>query len=188
MPALPSPIGYDSTENVYLGDWSYAVAIVNPTGVATRISLGAITEGVARTSREDATILNTTFPRTVAAIFPIQSAMQFVGQGMELRPRLAHFAVGDERLDSSSQYVYPGGTCASDAIDVGFEAQRINCAQDIIVFRLWKARCSGVFEIGSGDNAVSTPLEINGLSDTAGAFGGSNLHPLGYYFFTSLGT
>jgi len=188
MPALPSPVGYDSTDNIYLGDWSYAVAIVDPTGAATRLSLGAITEGVARSGREDATILNTTFPRTIAAIFTVQSSMQFVGQGMELRPRLAHFAVGDERLDSSSQYVYPGGTCASDAIDVSFEAQRINCAQDIIVVHCWKARCSGVFEVPSGDNAVSTPLEINALSDTAGAFGGSQSHPYGYFYFTSLGT
>lgn len=187
MPALPSPIGYDSTDNIYLGDWSYVVAIVDPLGAATRLSLGAVTEGVARSGREDATILNTTFPRTTAAIFTVSASMQFVGQGMELRPRLAHFLVGDERLDSSSQYVYPGGSCASDSIDVGFEAQRINCAQDIIVFHLWKARCSGVFEVPSGDNAVSTPLEINALSDTQGDFGGSNAHPYGYFYFTSLG-
>lgn len=188
MPALPSPVGYNSTDNIYLGDWSYAVAIVDPTGAATRLSLGAITEGVARTAREDATIPNTSFPRTIAAIFTVQASMQFVGQGMELRPRLAHFLVGDERLDSSSQYVYPGGSCASDSIDVGFEAQRINCAEDIIVCHFWKARCSGVFEIPSGDSAVSTPIEINALSDTSGDWGGSQSHPYGYFYFTSLGT
>lgn len=188
MPALPTPIGYNSTDNTFIGEWPYVAAIVDPLGAATIVSLGAVTEGVLRTGREDVTIYNTTYPRTVAAIFTDLVSMQFVGQGAELRPRLAHFLIGDALLTSSSQYVYPGGSCASDAVDVGFEVQRMNCAQNIIVGRFWKARASGVMEIGSGNDLVTTPIEVNALADTNGDFGGSNAQPYGYIYFTFTGT
>ena len=51
MAVLTAPISYESTDNVYIGDWPVVHVIVDPLGAATRLSLGAVYEGVARTSR-----------------------------------------------------------------------------------------------------------------------------------------
>ena len=104
--------------------------------------------------------------------------MQFVGRGDELRPRLAHFLVGDARLDDASQYV-PGATCGTEDTDVSFEVQRINCAQRMIIGHFYRARCSGVMEIGSANDVVGTPIEVNALDDVNGNFGGSQDRPTG---------
>ena len=184
---LTPPIGVDSTDNLYLGEWPVVHAIVDPLGANTVLSLGAVKEGVLRTSREEVRYMNTTFPQTLAAIFPTTVGMQFVGRGDELRPRLAHFLVGDARLDDASQYVYPGATCGTEDTDVSFEVQRINCAQRMIIGHFYRARCSGVIEIGSAQDVVGTPLEVNALDDVNGNFGGSQDRPYGYIYFTDAG-
>jgi hypothetical protein len=185
--SLTPPISYESTDNVYIGDWPVVHVIVDPLGVATRLSLGAVYEGVARTSREDLRVLDTTFPAKLAAIFPTDVGMQFVGQGAELRPRLAHFLVGDALLNDPSLYVYPGASCGSEDVDVSFEAQRINCDNRLIVVHFYRARASGVLEIGSGQDVVTTPLEVNALDDSNGNFGGAQDRPLGYIYFSDAG-
>lgn len=185
--ALTPPIGLDSSDNLYLGEWPVVHAIVDPLGANTRLSLGAVKEGVLRTSREEVRYMNTTFPQTLAAIFPTDVGMQFVGRGDELRPRLAHFLIGDALLNDSSLYIYPGATCGTEDTDVGFEVQRENCAGRIIIGRFYRARASGVMEIGAANDVIGTPLEVNALDDTNGNFGGSADRPLGYIYFTNAG-
>lgn len=186
--ALTPPVGLNSDNNLYLGEWPVVAAIVDPLGANTWLSLGAVKEGVARTTREEVQYMNTTFPQKVAAIFPTIVGMQFVGRGDELRPRLAHFIVGDARLDDSSLYVYPGATCGTEDTDVGFEAQRVNCDDRMIIFHIYRSRCSGVLEIGSANDVIGTPLEVNALDDSNGNFGGGLTRPLGYIYFTDAGT
>ena len=70
---------------------------------------------------------------------------------------------------------------------VSFEAQRLNCDNRLIVVHFYRARASGVLEIGSGQDVIKTPIEVNALDDSNGNFGGAQDRPLGYIYFTDAG-
>ena len=49
-------------------------------------------------------------------------------------------------------------------------------------FKIWKGMIASTFSLAGGDEAVSVPIEIEGLDDQAGTFGGSSSSPLGYLY------
>jgi len=174
----------DSEESLFAGEWSRAYAVVDPLTDPTEVYLGIVKEGVLRVSREEIQYFGTDFPPSLEVVIPSQVNMQFAGRADELRARLAHFLVGDERIDNTSQYVYPGAGCAFSDIDVQFNAERINCNSNMIHVRFWKARASGAIEVGAANDIIGTPIEINALNDSDGTMGGSANVPLGWIWFS----
>lgn len=174
-----------SEESIFAGEWPVVYAIPEPlTDPGTRVPLGIVKEGALRISREEIQYFGTQFPPQLELVIPSQVTMQFTGRADELRARLAHFLVGDERIDSTSQYVYPGAGCAFDDIDVSLVGERINCDGSMIVFRFHRARASGAIEIGAANDVIGTPIEINALADPNGDFGGDADSPLGWIWFS----
>ena len=181
---ISGPQSVIEEDSLYAGFWSAVYVVVDPLTAATRFNLGVVSDGVLRVEREETEFLGTTFPRIVEVVLPTRVDMSFAGVGNELRARLIHFLVGDERIDSVNPYVYPGASCAT--FDVQFNGERINCNNQMIAFRFHRARASGAVEIGGADEVIGTPMEINALNDTNGDFGGSVDSPLGFIWFTNV--
>lgn len=183
-----TPQSVDNSELLWVGFWSRLVAIIDPMGLVagpTEQYLGVISEGELRLEREETEFLGTTMPQLVEAVFPTRVSMQFAGQANEIRAKLLHFIVGDERIDSESATVYPGAGCAFGDIDVGIVGERENCAGHCIDFRFWRGRASGATSISGAAEVIGMPIEINALNDINGDFGGSTTAPLGFVHFSA---
>lgn len=173
-------------EHLFGGGWERVYAIVDPLAAATEVYLGQVNEGVFRTEREEVQFFTQGFPRELEVSAPASVTMSFTGTGYELVLGLAHFLVGDARIDDTGQYVYPGASCQFENIDVSFRAERVNCDSHMIVGHIHRARATGAFEVGSQDgDFVGTPIEVNALEDRDGDFGGSDAAPLGWFWFSN---
>lgn len=176
-----TPSSLQNEEDVFFGEWPRIYAITDPVTAPAEVYLGLVRGGVLRTTRETTDYFGTDFPATLEISVPVQVGMQFTGSAEELTYNLFHLLVGDARIDSDIQYVYPGAACAFGDIDVTLRGERENCEQHMIVFQLHRARASGVLEIGSSPtDAVGTPIELNALDDKDGTFGGTSAAPLGW--------
>lgn len=176
----------NSEESLYAGEWSRAYAVVDPLGTPHEVYLGIVKEGVLRVQREEIEYYGTDFPPTLEVVIPSRVTMNFQARADELRARLAHFLVGDERIDAVTHYVNPSAGCAFSDIDVQFNAERINCAGELIHARFHRARASGAIEIGSGADIIGTPIDIRALNDSDGTFGGRADSPLGWIYFSQI--
>lgn len=175
-----------SEESIFAGEWSRAYAVVDPLVTPHEVYLGIVKEGVLRVQREETEYYGTDFPPSLELVIPTKVTMNFQARADELRARLAHFLVGDERIDSVTHYVNPAAGCAFSDIDVQFNVERINCSGNLIHARFHKARASGAIEIGSGTDIIGTPIDIRALNDSDNTMGGSPDSPLGWIYFSQL--
>lgn len=184
--SLSGVSGLQEESTVFGGGWPRVYAEVDPLGAATEINLGEVTDGALALDRQTVEIYSEHFPARLEVSAPAQVSMKFTGRARELRLRLLHMVIGDERLDDTTQYVYPGAACAFDDIDFSFYGERVSCAGVTCVFKMHRARSSGAIEIGSaGGDFATFPLEIGALDDADGEFGGSNSDPYGWIWLST---
>jgi hypothetical protein len=50
----------------------------------------------------------------------------------------------------------------------------------VIEFRMHKCMTRNLFSLGSGDEAMGSPMEVDALDDTDGNYGGSSTSPIGW--------
>lgn len=184
--ALSGASGLQSEAHVFGGGWPRVYAVVDPLGAATEINLGEVTQGALALDRQTAEFYSEHFPARLEVSAPAQVNMRFTGQARELRLRLLHMVVGDERLDDTTTYVYPGAGCAFDDIDFNLYGERVSCGGVTCVWKMHKARSSGAIELGSAANDFATfPIEIAALDDSDGEYGGSSNDPLGWIWLSA---
>lgn len=171
----------DSSSNLFYGFWSHVEVVQDPLGVATSYYLGQVNDGVLEISREDTELLGTAFPQTVEVMVPTRAGMKFSGTMLEMHKRNLHFLIGN-LPGTASNYIYPGVTCPDESKFVRFVARRIRCDEFVMEAVFWKAQSNGLVQIGSGDPAASTPMEVAALDDNNGDWGGSSTARLGYLY------
>jgi hypothetical protein len=184
--ALSGTSGIQEETTVFGGGWPRVYGVVDPLAAATEIYLGQVDDGALALDRQTASLYSPHFPQRLEISAPSQVNMKFTGRARELRLRLLHMVVGDERLDDSTKYVYPGASCAFADLDFNLYGERVACGGVTCVFKMHKARSSGAIEIGSTANDfISMPIEIDALDDSDGDYGGSDSSPLGWIWLSS---
>lgn len=171
----------DKVTNLFFGYWSHVSVTEDPLGAATNYYMGKVEEGSLEISREDVELLGTTFPQRTEVVVPTRAGMKFTGQVSELHKRNLHFMLGD-LPSTANNYLYPGASCPDETKFVRFIARRIRCDAFVMETVFWKAQHAGLLQLGAGDPEVKSPLEVNGLDDTNGDWGGSATAPLGYLY------
>ncbi len=180
MPSFTNAFSQQGTQDVdalIVGDWSFIGAEHN----STEYPLGNCPEGQLTIGREYYRHMGTQLPRRVDAVFLISSTMGFSGNLEEVHERNCKFALGQNMSDLTSEYVYIGG--AETPQYFTFTGKRWRPGDTALVeFRIHKGLVVSEFQMGSSDEAISVPLEIEGLDDQAGEYGGAADNPLGWLF------
>lgn len=159
-----------------VGSWSEIAAIVG--GTVYRI--GNTPEGVLEVSREYYSHESTAFPRRVDLVVPIRTGMKFTGTVEEVHRQNVSWMLG-QSLAPANDYIYVGALQTSTFFT--FRGRRMRISDNVSVeFGIWKAMVSSLFTLGSGDEAQGSPVEVVGVDDTDGDYGGSAESPIGYVF------
>lgn len=177
-------IGQQSTDkvaNLFYGFWSHVEVVETPTTTPTSFYLGHIAEAVLEVTREDTEFLGTTFPQRVEVIIPQRAGMRFTGQMSELHRRNLNLLFGN-LPSSANNYLYPGANCPDESKFVRLVARRKRCDGFVMETLIWKINPGGLVQIGGDTTAVGTPIDLAGLDDSNGDFGGSEEAPLGYVY------
>jgi len=159
-----------------VGDWS----VVGFEFSAVEYALGNVPEGTLEVGREYFRHEGTQLPRRVDAVFLIRTSMRFTGNLEEIHERNARFALGKDP-SALSDYIYIGA--AETPQFFTFVGRRFRPADSKLVeFKIYKGLVVSTYTMGSSNETISVPLEIEGLDDQAGDYGGSAEAPLGYLF------
>ena len=169
-------LGTIDVNALIVGDWSQILFEHN----AVEYELGNVPEGTLTVGREYFQHQGTQLPRRVDAVFLISTSMSFSGTMEEVHERNVRFALGkDPSVDED--YIYIGGAETPQFITFVGRRYRPGDGQ-LVEFKIYKGLIVSEFALGSGNETVGTPIEVQGLDDQAGKFGGSVEGPLGYLF------
>jgi len=162
------------TSSYLVGSWSEILAVKN----STNYYIGNTPEGVLEVSKEYYQHEDTSFPRRVDLVVPIRTGMRFTGVVEEIHGQNVSWLLG-QTLATNSNYIYVGALAQSYYFT--FRGRRIRVSDgEQIEFCIWKCLINSLFSLGSGDEAQGSPVEVTGLDDTNGDYGGSATAPLGY--------
>jgi hypothetical protein len=190
MATLGTQGAIDSSAAV-VGDWSDVNFIVPNSpwdGLFDRFHVGNVTEGVLELTREDYIHVGTALPRVADYVVPIRAGMRFTGNASEHHAILWHALMNDSLNGQSavtgfSNYIYPGVQGCNTFFTLQAMRKRA-CDSFILEARIFKVHAGGAVTLGSSDESVTTPMELEGLDDQADTMhqgGGANA-PLGYIY------
>jgi len=165
-----------------VGSWSEVIAEVG----AVDYQIGNVPEGVLEISREYYTHEDTSFPRKVDLVVPVRTGMKFTGTVEEIHNQNVSWLLGQTLAIGNQNYIYIGSLATSYFFT--FRGKRTRISDGLTIeFAMWKCLVSSLFSLGSGDDAQGSPVEITGLDDTDGDYGGSASAPIGYIWVPDKG-
>jgi hypothetical protein len=173
--------GVDTTSYL-VGSWSEILAVAS----SVDYQIGNCPEGVLEVSREYYTHEDTSFPRKVDLVVPVRTGMKFTGVIEEIHAPNVSFLLGQTLAVSGQNYIYIGSLTTSYFFTLRGRRTRISDGTTI-EFAMWKCLVSSLFSLGSGDEAQGSPLEVTGLDDTDGDYGGSSSAPIGFIWVPDQG-
>ena len=170
------PQGTIDVNALIVGDWSEILFTFS----GSNYYLGNCPEGELSVGREYYKHQGTQLPRRTDAVFLISTSMTFSGMLEEVHERNARFALGKDPTDNES-YVYIGG---AETPQYGSLVGRRYRPGDgaLVEFKIYKGLVVSEFKMGSTNEAVKVPLEVDALDDQSGDYGGSAEGPLGYLY------
>lgn len=179
--AAPGIEGTVDSAALIVGDWSELWFDYS----STSYPLGNVPEGTIEIGNEYYKHQGTQLPRRIDAVFLISSSMKFTGNLEEVHWNNVAFALGQDPSTygsgSGSEYLQIGANQTPKYFT--FCGRRYRPSDNkMMEFKIWKGMIASTFSLAGGDEAVSVPIEIEGLDDQAGAFGGSSSSPLGYLY------
>jgi hypothetical protein len=158
-----------------VGNWSEVLAEVS----SVDYYLGNVPEGVLEVTREYYQHEDVSFPRKIDLVVPVRTGMKFTGMVEEIHSQNVSFLLGETLAVAGQNYIYVGALATSYFFT--FRGRRVRISDGVgIEFCIWKALVSSIFTLGSGDEAQGAPLEVIGLDDTDGDYGGSATSPIGF--------
>lgn len=174
---MPLSEGTIDNNAIIVGDWA-ELALEFPIASDNWLYIGNAPEGVLEASQEVYDHVSTSFPRKVDLRIPVRSDMKFTAQIEEVHAENIRLVLG-QAPNVAETYIYIGALSVPQYFKFRARRVRNSDAQEITVV-FWKAVSAGLFQLGGGDEAISTPIEVVALDDSSGDYGGSNTAPLGY--------
>jgi hypothetical protein len=162
---------------IIVGDWS-EISIEFPAGSNNWLFIGNSPEGLVEVSKEIYDHVSTAFPRKVDLRIPVRADMKFTCQIEEVHAENLRLILGQAPNDSNA-YIYVGALVTPQFFKFRAKRRRNSDLAEITVV-FWKGVSSGLLQLAGGDEAISSPLEVVALDDSAGDYGGSSDAPLGY--------
>jgi hypothetical protein len=168
--------GVDTAAYV-VGSWDEIVAVAN----SVNYSLGCVQDGVLEVSREYYRHQDNQFPRKMDMVIPTTVGMKFTGKVEEMNNQNVAMLIGQSLNQAGNQYLYVGAL--QNAYYFTLHGRRAR-PQDgfVIEFVIWKGMQTAPFSFNSADEVVGSNLEVEGLDDAAGVYGGSSTAPLGWIY------
>jgi len=172
---------YDES-SLLVGDWSEIYAEIT----GTQYRIGNVPEGVLEIGREFMEHIDTSFPRTTDLVVATRVWMKYTGKVEEINCQNVSFLLG-QSLSCSSNYLYVGDLETPTYFTLFGKRTRVSDGVDI-VFRIHKCLQRSLFSLGGGDEWAGSPLEVEGLNDVDGDYGGSSTDPLGWIWVPDQGS
>lgn len=176
--------GVKNAAHGFVGSWEILDAFVDPMGENTKIEFGSVKEGALTVGRELFNWQTNETPRRVAGTVTTSINMAFTGQNEELTAGILHMQIGDARIDDVSTTAYVGDIANDPYFSLRGERHRGVDQSGTMTFFMYKAQAGADFELGSGDELVTTPLTINALTDNANEFNSGGGTRLGWINIT----
>lgn len=171
---------YDESALI-VGSWSELVAVKT----AVDYPIGNVKEGVLEIGREYYEHVDSSFPRKTDVVFCTRVWMKFTGTVEEIHKQNVSMLVGGV-LNPTSNYVYIGPMVQPNFFTL--YGKRVRNSDGVTIeFRMHKCMTRNMFSLGSGDEAMGSPLEAEGLDDTDGDYGGSATSPIGWLWVPNRG-
>lgn len=165
------------TSSYLVGSWSELVGAIG----ANYYYIGNCPEGTLEISREYYTHEDTSFPRKVDLVVAVRAGMKFSGTVEEIHKQNVSWLLGQSFAPGAVDYLYVGALETSYFFT--FRGRRMRVSDEVAIeFGIWKAMVSSVFSLASGDETQGSPLEVTGLDDSDGDYGGSSTKPIGYIY------
>lgn len=161
---------------IFIGDWEEIVAIRG----STEYYLGNCPEGMLEIGREYYKHQSTCWPKKIDLVIPQTTTMKFSGKLEEIHSDNLKLLLG---VDPSTceHYIYIGYLTSLDYISLRGRRRRQSDGF-VIEFYIYKTTASSLIQLGSSNEAISTPIEFEALDDSDGDYGGSCTAPLGYIY------
>lgn len=160
--------------SLLVGSWSELVAVKS----TNNYRIGNVKDGVLEIGREFYEHIDSSFPRKVDLVVATRVWMKFTGAVEEIHKQNVSWLIGNA-LNPVSNYVYIGPL--STVYYFSLYGKRVRVSDGVVIeFRMHKCMTRNLFNLGSGDEAQATPLEVTGLDDTDGSYGGSAVSPIGW--------
>lgn len=170
------PQGTIDVNSLIVGDWSEILYTFD----GNDHYLGNCPAGELMVGREYYQHKGTQLPRRVDAVFLISTSMSFSGQLEEVHESNCRLALGKDPT-ADETYIYIGGTETPQYITLTGRRYRPGDSA-LVEFKIYKGLVVSEFKLGNSNEALQVPLEVQGLDDQAGAYGGSVEGPLGYLY------
>lgn len=159
---------------ILVGSWSEVLANVS----GTDYQIGNVPEGQLEIGREFYEHVSTAFPRRTDLVVQTRVWMKFTGTVEEIHKQNVNWLMGG-LISSTNNYVYVGQFTSLNYFT--FLGKRTRISDGVTIeFRMHKCLVRSVFSLASGDEAQGSPLEVEGLDDEQGDFGGSATSPVGW--------
>lgn len=160
--------------SILVGSWSEILASIS----ATDYHVGNCPDGALEMGKEFYEHVDTSFPRKTDIVVPTRVWMKFTGKIEEINKQNVSWLLG-QTLNPSSSYIYVGPL--DQAYYFTCRGRRMRVSDKVAIeFCIWKCLVKSLFALGGGDDAQGSPLEVEGLDDTDGDYGGSAAAPIGY--------
>jgi hypothetical protein len=157
-----------------VGSWSEVIAEKS----GNHYHVGNVKDGVLEIGREYYEHVSSAFPRKTDLVVATRVWMKFTGVVEEIHRQNVSWLSG-RALNPTSDYIYVG--ILSTSYYFTFHGRRVRISDGVnIEFRMHKCMTRNLFSLGSGDEAMGSPLEVEGLDDTEGGYGGSAASPIGW--------
>ena len=159
---------------ILVGSWSEVLVSVS----AVDYQIGNVPEGQLEIGREFYEHVGTSFPRRTDLVVPTRVWMKFTGTVEEIHKQNVNWLVGG-LISSSNNYIYVGQLTTVNYFT--FLGKRTRVSDGVTIeFKMFKCMVRSLFSLASGDEAQGSPLEVEGLSDESGDYGGSTGAPIGW--------
>ncbi len=159
---------------VFLGEWQEVAGIVS----GTRYQIGTCKAGELIFGRTMYRHEDTSFPKKVDLVINVSVSITFSGQVDEVNKQNVAIVMGLSPA-TSTEFIYFGNLVAPSYYGFHLLRRRQSDGQFIEGY-IYKAITTGQFNLGASDEAVSIPLELEGMDDDDGSYGSTAQGRLGY--------
>lgn len=174
-----NPGGYN-TKSYLIGDWEEILAIKNN----QIYHLGCCQDGILRIANSYYRHRQTGYARKIDFVALIKSGMTFGGDIEELNTQNVSMLLGQTLSVGSQNYLYIGDKRST----YYFTLRGMRTRPDdglTLEFQIHKCLQASLFSLASDSNAIGAPLDVVGLDDTEGNYGGNSDMPLGWIYVPS---
>jgi hypothetical protein len=169
-----------NTKSYLVGDWEEVLAIKNN----QIYRLGNCSGGILRIANSYYRHRQTGYDHKIDFVALIRTGMSFGGTIEEINAQNVSMLLGQTMSVGAQNYLYVGAQ--SSTYYFTLRGNRVRPQDNLTIeFQIHKCLQTSLFSLANGDDVFGSPLDVEGLDDAAGDYGGNDSMPLGWIYVPS---